>query len=164
MTLTIRPADFDDAPAMTAILNDIIAIGGSTAHQRPFDTDRMKSHYIAPAELICCHVAELDGKIVGFQSLDWAHDHNDMPKGWAVIASFVAGTAAGQGVGKQIFAATRRAAQAAGVQVIDATIRADNTAGLKYYSGLGFTDYAVLRDVPLRDGTSVDRIRKSLTP
>ena len=58
--------------------------------------------------------------------------------------------------------AGRGAAVAAGVQTIDATIRADNVGGLKYYGGLGFTDYAEIPNLPLSDGTPVTRIRKKL--
>ena len=163
MTVKTRPARPEDATALTGIINPIIAAGGTTAHQTPFNEDRMMHHYIAPDGLIACTVAERDGVPVGFQSLIWPNEVEDrFPDGWAIIASFVQLGQTGAGIGKAIFAATRKAAEAAGVQVIDATIRADNPAGLRYYSGLGFRDYAVLRGIPLRDGTPVDRIRKRL--
>jgi ribosomal protein S18 acetylase RimI-like enzyme len=66
------------------------------------------------------------------------------------------------GIGQKLFSATRFAAKAAGVQVLDATIRGDNVGGLKYYGGLGFTDYAEIPNLPLADGTPVTRIRKKL--
>ncbi len=44
MTVTTRPATAADAPAMCAILNAIIARGGTTGHRRPFDTGRMERH------------------------------------------------------------------------------------------------------------------------
>ena len=163
--MIIRDATPADAGQMTDLLNEIIAIGGTTAHQRPFDTDRMQQHYIEPPDLVSCKLAEKDGTVLGFQCVEWATWPDDpMPEGWAVIASFVAPAAAGQGVGQQLFAATRAAAIAAGVKTIDATIRADNVPGLRYYSGLGFVDYDRLIGVPLRDGTAVDRIRKRLDP
>ncbi len=159
--MIVRPATPHDAADMVALLNAIIALGGSTAHETPFTEDTMLSHYIAPSALVCCHVAENAGKVVGFQWLGWPRNPDDpMPKGWAVIASFVAPKAAGKGVGQGLFAATKSAARTAGVSVIDATIRADNVAGLRYYGGLGFQDYDRLIDIPLRDGTKVDRIRK----
>jgi ribosomal protein S18 acetylase RimI-like enzyme len=159
--MIIRPATPDDAVDMVAVLNAIIAIGGSTAHETPFTQDTMISHYIAPTALVCCHVAENAGKVVGFQWLGWPRNPDDpMPDGWAVIASFVAPDAAGMGIGQGLFSATTSAAKLAGATAIDATIRADNVAGLRYYSGLGFQDYHRLVDIPLRDGTRVDRIRK----
>ncbi len=159
--MIIRDATAADAAQMTAILNEIIALGGTTAHQRPFDEDRMLHHYIAPPDPLSCQVAEDDGTVLGFQYLGWATDPDDpMPEGWAIIASFVASSAAGKGVGQHLFAATKAVAIKAGVKTIDATIRADNVPGLRYYGGLGFTDYDRLIGVPLRDGTVVDRVRK----
>ena len=159
--MKIRAATPADAQQMVTLLNDIIAIGGSTAYQTPFDENRMIAHGIDRPKLIVCNIAESDGNVLGFQLLRWANDAEDkMPDGWSVIASFVASHAAGQGVGQHLFSATLTAAEAVGVQVIDATIRADNVAGLRYYSGLGFVDYDRLLDVPLRDGTPVDRVRK----
>lgn len=159
--MIIRSATLDDAPDMTALLNEIIAIGGTTAHQTPFDEDSMLRHYIAPDDLISCHVAELENEVVGFQWLGWPDpDFDSLPKGWAVIASFVASEAAGRGVGKRLFAATVTTAMQAGVKTIDATIRADNLSGLRYYSSVGFADYHRLTNVALSDGTVVDKARK----
>ncbi len=159
--MIIRLAAQNDAADMAAVLNAIIAKGGTTAHEQPFDIDKMRTGYITPPHGIACHVAERDGRVVGFQSLAWPKDADDpFPPSWAVIATFVADGQQGHGIGQALFAATRAAALAANVATIDATIRADNTGGLRYYSGLGFADYAVLRDIPLRSGARVDRIRK----
>jgi L-amino acid N-acyltransferase YncA len=159
--MIIRSATMHDASDMVAVLNPIITAGGTTAHQRPFDAERMQSHYIAPKRKISCMVAEDAGRVIGFQSLNWPQEDDDsFLDGWAIIASFVAPDAAGKGVGPQLFAATKIAARASGIQVIDATIRADNVPGLRYYSGLGFVDYDLLENVPLGDGSVVDRVRK----
>ena len=146
---------------MCAVLNPLIAAGGSTAHRRPFDAERMLHHYLAPPMLVSCVVAEVEGRVRGFQSLVRAGDPDDpLPDGWAVIASFVAPGMEGRGIGGRMFAATRAAARAAGIVAIDATIRADNAAGLAYYTAMGFEDWDRLHAVPLSDGTPVDRIRK----
>lgn len=159
--MIIRPATSDDAADMVTLLNAIIAKGGTTAHQRPFDVTRMRAHYIAPPILISCTVAEDGGKVIGFQTLTWPDpDYGPMPDDWSLIATFVAIEAAGRGVGQRLFVATKDAARAAGVATIDATIRADNTVGLRYYSGLGFVDYDRFQAMPLRDGTLIDRVRK----
>ncbi len=159
--MIIRDAENRDAADMSALLNAIIAKGGTTAHQRPFDPERMRKHYLAQHNFISCIVAEDAGRIIGFQSLAWpGEDEGRLPKNWGIIASFVADQAAGKGVGQRLFAATRQKAQAANVATIDATIRADNVPGLRYYSGLGFVDYDRIKDVPLSDGTLVDRVCK----
>ena len=161
MPLTTRPAQPADATKMTELLNEIIAIGGTTAHEEPFDLDGMLYVYIIPGHHISTFVAELDGAIVGFQMLVWPNPaEGPMPENWGFIGSFVKVGITGQGIGRAMFAATCAAARAAGCKHIDATIRADNASGLRFYSAIGFVDYGIKRDVPLRDGRLVDRVRK----
>ena len=161
MSVTTRPAIPADAAEMTLLLNEIIAIGGTTAHQRPFDVDRMLHHYITPDHHISTFVAEIAGVIVGFQMLVWPNPaEGPMPEHWGFIGSFVKVGVTGQGVGRALFTATCGAARAAECWHIDATIRADNASGLRFYAAMGFVDYDVMKDMPLRDGRLVDRIRK----
>ena len=117
MSVMIRPAVPEDATSLTGVINPIIAAGGTTAHQTPFDPSRLLRHYIAPPGIVSCQVALLDDQPVGMQSLQWPDDEGDpFPEGWAIIASFVSPAAAGRGIGRALFAATANAAQAAGVQ------------------------------------------------
>lgn len=163
MSVIIRPATLADATALVDVINPIIASGGTTAHQTPFDAERLARHYIAPPLLVSCSVAEWNGVPSGFQTLMWPDEEGEsFPDGWAIIASFVAQAATGNGIGRALFDATKTAALAAGVSTIDATIRADNAGGLAYYKSLGFEDYEVLSAVPLRQGGFVDRVRKRL--
>ena len=164
--IKLRPATSADAGVLAALLNQIIKTGGTTAHLNPFDAPRMLNHYIAPPLAISCTLAEFGGTIAGFQALEWSDPNwpgpDSLPADWALIASFVDADFQGRGVGKALFTKTRAAAQSAGVRCIDATIRADNQGGLAFYTSLGFTDYSRLRDIPLSDGTLLDRIRKKL--
>jgi L-amino acid N-acyltransferase YncA len=165
MVLTVRAAAPADAAEMADLLNEIIAAGGTTAYEEPFDAQTMDHHYISGAEVICCTVAENTGRIVGFQGLFRPHDPADpFPPGWAIIATFARRGETGGGIGAALFARTRAEARSAGVTTIDATIRADNAGGLAYYTRMGFVDYDRLLAVPLRDGTPVDRVRKRLAP
>ena len=146
---------------MTALLNEIIEIGGTTAHEVPLTATDMLHHYIQPDHHISTIVADRDGAIVGFQMLVWPDpDFGKMPDHWGFIGSFVKVGSTGQGIGRALFAATCDAARAAGCRHIDATIRADNASGLRFYTAIGFTDYDIIRDAPLRDGRLVDRVRK----
>jgi L-amino acid N-acyltransferase YncA len=158
----VRPAVSGDAAQMTRLLNTIIDAGGTTAYQTPFDVDKMRHHCINRPDLVCSHVTISNGQLSGFQYVGWATSSDPMPDGWAVIATFVGLDRGKMGIGQKLFSATRFAAKAAGVQVLDATIRGDNVGGLKYYGGLGFTDYAEIPNLPLADGTPVTRIRKKL--
>ena len=161
MPVITRPAVPSDAPQMTDLLNEIIAIGGTTAHEVPLTEIEMLHHYITPDHHISTIVAELDGAVVGFQMLVWPNpDDGPMPDHWGFIGSFVKVGITGQGIGRALFSATCATARAAGCLHIDATIRADNASGLRFYSAMGFTDYDIIRAAPLRDGRLVDRIRK----
>jgi L-amino acid N-acyltransferase YncA len=161
MSLIVRPAMRADAPAMAELINAIIAIGGTTAYEDPFDAASMDAAYISLSELVSCFVAEADGELLGFQGLMWSFDPDDpLPDGWATIGTFARVGLTQRGVGSALFAETLKAAREAGVSVIDATIRADNTGGLAFYSRRGFADYDRLPGIPLKDGTPVDRVRK----
>jgi len=161
MTLHIRPATRQDAPGMAELINAIIAIGGTTAYEDPFDAVSMDAAYISLPERVSCFIAEADSRIVGFQGLMRAFDPDDpLPDGWATIGTFVRVGLTQRGVGGALFARTRIAARDAGVCVIDATIRADNAGGLAFYARQGFVDYDRLVGVPLRNGALIDRIRK----
>ena len=57
-TIHVRPARPDDAPALCAFLNEIIRIGGTTAHQTPFTPESFVAHYLAGPGFVSCFVAE----------------------------------------------------------------------------------------------------------
>lgn len=156
--MIIRPATPSDAPAMTALQNEIIAIGGTTAYQRPRSEDEVCEDYITAPEAICCHVAlEDDGSLIGFQAVGrWP----GLPDGWADIGTFVSPARQRSGAGAALFAATAQAAHAAGITTLNATIRADNAPGLGYYARRGFRDYGSDPDWALDDGRVVGRIHR----
>ena len=160
MTGRIRSAIAQDADQMSALLNGIIAIGGTTAYEDFFDRARMIETYIAAQNVISCIVAERGGEIEGFQGLFRPTPADHAPADWAMIATFVRVGRTGGGVGRSLFAESLKRAGAAGAVAIDATIRADNKSGLGFYSRMGFVDYDRLIGVPLKNGKPVDRIRK----
>ena len=145
---------------MAELINAIIAIGGTTAHEDPFDAAAMDANYISADGSIACFVAEDSSDLLGFQSLAHPYPDDPMPPGWSTIGTFARVGLTQRGVGSALFASTLAAARAAGMTTIDATIRADNTGGLAFYSRLGFVDYDRLIAVPLKNGTPMDRVRK----
>ena len=163
---SIRDATLEDADALTALINRIISIGGTTTHLVHFDAEQMRNTYVKPILGISCLIAEIRGHITGFQSLEWSdpewRGEDRIALDWAFIAIFVAPDNHGKGIGKLLFEQTKKRALYFGVNTIDATIRADNQAGLRYYTRLGFTDYDRMSARPLSDGTLVDQIRKKM--
>ena len=143
--VVIRPAVAADARPLCAVLNAIIAVGGTTAHREPFDAGRMLRHYVAPERGISCFVAEVEGALAGFQALEWSDPDwpgpDRFPADWALVATFVAPDRHGQGIGRLLFEATLAAARAAGVVAIDATIRRENAGGRAFYARMGFAEH-----------------------
>ncbi len=147
-----------DATGLAALLNEIIARGGTTALEEAFSPDGLAAAMLAGPGVLCCFVAAAaDGTLVGFQSLTRS-EH--LPADVGEIGTFVRVGLTQSGVGRELFEATRLAAAGLGLSAIHASIRADNAGGLRFYGRLGFVDHDVRRGVPLRDGTPVDRVGK----
>lgn len=156
MNCHIRKAGPLDARAMAELLNEIIAIGGTTAYVH----DKTAQDFILGMQAAgsAWVLAENDAaKVLGFQ---WIEPHPDLPEDVADIASFVRVGGTGLGVGSALFEATRQTAKTMGYRAIDAIIRADNTGGLAYYQSRGFETLKVIKDAELDDGTRIDKIWK----
>lgn len=159
--MKIRPATASDSAELASLLNEIIAVGGTTAHEDPLTEQHMRDHYVSAKEKISCFVAERGGSLLGFQSLARPYESDEnYDQSWGLIATFVKIGAVGGGIGSALFAQTVAAGRSAGLSAIDATIRADNQSGLRFYAKMGFVDYKVLKSMPLADGTLLDRICK----
>lgn len=155
--MKIRKAVPSDAEPLSILLNEIIRAGGTTAIETPLVPMEFADWFIEGRFALACHVAELDGMLLGFQSLSL---FGDPPDGSADIGTFARMHPKTRGVGRALFPATRAAAEKLGLEFINATIRADNVGGLAYYTAMGFADYGREVGVPLLDGTPVDRIKK----
>ena len=153
----IRKAVPSDAAELSGLLNEIIRAGGTTAIETELTGQEFDEWFISGRYPLACHVAEAGGILFGFQSLSL---FGDPPAGWADIATFARIAPRRKGVGTALFAATRKAAADLGLTAINATIRADNVSGLAYYEKMGFETYHRVKQVPLADGTLVDRVKK----
>lgn len=156
-TLTIRPARREDASALAAILNPIIARGGTTAYEEPVTGAYFEAIIdgLDPREIF--NVAEAEGRIVGFQQVE---AHEGLAEDVGDVATFVAIDAARGGIGGALAARTVAEARAKGWRALHACIRADNAGGLAFYERIGFRTDRIDPAVPLKDGTPVDRVRK----
>ena len=153
----VRDAGAEDAPALCAVLNDIVRAGGTTARLQPMTVAEFADWYVSGGHVPSCQVAVAGNERLGFQGLSTFHP---LPEGWVDIGTFSRRENPVRGVGAALFAATRARAVALGYATINATIRADNVPGLAYYARMGFRDYRVDPAVPLGDGRLVDRINR----
>ena len=151
--MIIRPATTADVPAMTAVLNAVIALGGTTAHQSPKAEDQVRRGYVDGPDVLSSVVAEFDGQVVGWQAVEfWAGDPH--------IGSFVQPGLQARGAGAAMFALTCQTLRQGGVGYIIASIRADNQPGLAYYARIGFRDIGHEPDFTLKDGRKVGRVHR----
>ena len=156
--IVVRPMRAGDVPVACTILNEIISTGGTTAFEENVSEADFSPMYLHGPDFIACHAAlDAEGKVAGFQ---WIGRNPTLPNDCADIATFTRRTFPLRGAGRALFPATQGVALAEGYAQINATIRADNLSGLGYYAKMGFVDHGVTPDVPLRDGTPVDRISK----
>ncbi|MCG7518199.1 GNAT family N-acetyltransferase [Ruegeria sp. Ofav3-42] len=156
--IAVRPMMQEDVASACRILNEIIAIGGTTAFESPFSETQFAAVYLTGDDKICCHVAlDEQGEVAGFQ---WLGVNDELPVDCVDIATFTRREPVLKGAGRALFAETSTHAAALGFNAINATVRADNRLGLSYYDKMGFRDYSVAYGVALQDGTPVDRISK----
>lgn len=138
---------------MAAVLNAIIAIGGTTAHEHPKTAEQVCADYVDGPDVLASVVAEDQGRVIGWQSVGmWEGDPH--------IGTFVQPGLQARGVGGALFAATCAALRVRGTRFIIAHIRADNVPGLAYYARIGFRDIGGDPDFDLSDGRRVGRIHR----
>ena len=132
--MIVRKAVSEDAGAMADLLNEIIALGGTTAHQSPTSVEAVRP--IAGLELPAAVVAEDRGRVIGWQSVEM----------WQAEAH--GGTFVLPGT------------QANGVGAIIASFRADNVPGLAYYGRMGLVEFARDPEFALNDGRVVGWVHR----
>jgi L-amino acid N-acyltransferase YncA len=157
--MIVRHALAEDATGMTAVLNAVIAVGGTTAHEHPKTEAQVLRDYVTGPDVLSSVVCEEDGGIVGWQSVGmWEGDPH--------IGSFVQPGLQARGAGAAMFGLTCRTLRAGGVGYIIAAIRADNAPGLAYYARIGFREVGRDPQFALADGRVVGRVfrRFDLTP
>ena len=158
MNVHIRRAVPADTRAMAALLNPIIAAGGTTAISESVQAETLAEWMANDGARGAWHLAEDDtGALLGFQ---WIGPRNGLPEDACDVATFVRMEQTGPGIGSRLFEATKAAARALGYTWINAAIRADNAGGLAYYQSRGFEDWKREENVALANGQRVDRIFK----
>ncbi|WP_375687950.1 GNAT family N-acetyltransferase [Pseudooceanicola sp. LIPI14-2-Ac024] len=155
--LHVRRAGPLDAAPMADLLNEVIAIGGTTAMTDPVTRADMLAWLDADPMSIWFVAEDEDGALLGFQ---WVDRPDETQASVCYISTFSRVGRTGLGIGSALFAATRDAARAAGFRFIEAEIRADNTGGLAYYQSRGFEEAGRKTGVRLKDGTLVDKVIK----
>src|SRR5699024_2978721 len=122
----IRPARPSDADEMAEVQNAIYRAG---LRAGPVDAALVRERYLDMEYGVACTVAERDGRVVGFQSLNraWPGNPYDVPEGWGIIGTHIRPDAGRRGIGRRLFAVSLVAAKTAVLRDINARIRDDNS-------------------------------------
>jgi L-amino acid N-acyltransferase YncA len=142
-----------DILACAEIINHIISLGSSTAHEDAFDEEGFADHYFEEPEV--ANVVLTNDRVVGFQAAF------EIEPGIYSIGSFTDQQNPARGSGAALFVKTQNDCRSHGGTSIIAKITSDNVGGLTYYSKMGFQPDAILPDHFTRsDGKMVDPIVK----
>lgn len=158
MPIAVRTATPDDAEGVVGVLNPIIESRRFTVLDTPFSVDEERAFIERfPARGIF-HVALLDGRVAGFQTVEPFAGYTSAFDHVGLIGTYVHLDLRRRGIGHQLFAATFAAAATRGYEKFFAFVRADNPAALDAYRRHGFTVIGTARRQARIDGRYVDEI------
>ncbi len=156
--LTIRPSRESDLPAITAIYHHHVLNGTGTFEvEPPTEADMRQRRADVLGKGLPYLVAENDaGDILGYAYCNWFKPRPAY-RFSAEDSIYVADSARGQGVGRQLLDALCIAAEQVGVRRLLAVIGDSNNAGsIGVHRAAGFSDAGVLRSTGWKFGKWLD--------
>jgi L-amino acid N-acyltransferase YncA len=158
MKVTIRKATVDDAREIADVINSVIAEGKYTIFDRPFSEEEERDFISSLGNRSALHVAELDGKIAGVQSLDLFSGFANSVSHVATMGTWLRADSRGGGIGKLLAEESFQFARNNGYRKVVIQVLADNERALQFYRSLGFRDIGVAREHVKLGGTFHDEV------
>ncbi len=153
--VTIRPAGWDDLPAITKIYNEAVLTTTATFDTEPKTVDQRADWFRAHGERHPVLVAEAGGQVVGWASLSaWSprRAYDDT----AEVSLYVLASQRGQGIGRRLMAAVLAAGRQAGLHTILARVTEGNAVSVGLHHSAGFELVGVMREVGFKFGRRLD--------
>jgi ribosomal protein S18 acetylase RimI-like enzyme len=162
MTPRVRPATPDDAAAVAAVLQIVVAERVHSAIDRAWTADEERAYLraLSPREVV--HVVT-DGPsgVVGLQVLDrWSTLDSMAHVGQ--VGTFILPSHRRRGLGQQLWTATALFARAAAYRKLVIQVRGSNEAAQAFYGGLGFRECGRLVRQVVIDGVEEDELMMEL--
>ena len=153
MTTTVRASQEADIPAITAIYAHHVLHGTGTFEiDPPGSADMAARRADVLSKGLPYLVAERAGEVLGFAYCNWFKPRPAY-RFSAEDSIYVADSARGQGVGRQLLHALACEAEATGVRKLLAVIGDSANAGsIALHRALGFTEVGVMRSVGWKHG------------
>ncbi|UCC21370.1 MAG: GNAT family N-acetyltransferase [Promethearchaeota archaeon] len=142
--VTIRKAIPEDAEEISKIWTVICAEKIFSAVSHPFTREQEKDYIISLSDREGIFVAEKEGKIIGFQSLDkWAR-YSDSFDHVGVIGTFILPQWRKKKIGTKLAEYSFNFARNNNYEKIVIYVRATNTGAIDFYKKLGFIQKGIL--------------------
>ena len=154
----MRTATVGDAAPVADVLNGVIAEGTYTLFDTPFSEEQERAFLSSLGDRSAVFVAELDGVIVGVQSLDLFLDYGRSTSHVATMGTWLRLDVRRKGIGRLLAAESFRFAKAHDYTKIVIHVLAPNAPALRFYAGLGFTEIGVARNHVRLAGVFYDEV------
>ena len=144
--MVIRRATVNDAKQVADVMNSVIAEGRYTAFDRPFSEEEERDFICSLGTRSALHIAEIDGKIVGVQSIDLFSTFADSVSHVATMGTWLRSDFRGHGIGRCLAAESFSFARKQGYRKVVIQVLADNERALRFYRSLGFRDIGLAKE------------------
>jgi ribosomal protein S18 acetylase RimI-like enzyme len=158
MEIDIRRATPNDAEALSVVWEIVCGERVYTAVNRPFTAQQERDYIVSLSDREGIFVAEIDGRIAGFQSLDLWAKYTDSFDHVGVMGTIILPQWRRKGVGRRLAQHTLGYARAHGYEKVVIYVRAGNTGAQAFYHSLGFVRRGVLERQVRIDGQYEDEV------
>lgn len=158
MSFSYRDATLDDLPAIVAIYNSTVPSRSVTADLEPVSVESRVAWFHAHGpETRPLWVVEQDGRVIAWLSFS---DFYGRPayRRTAEVSIYLDEAARGQGLGRQLLAASLAAAPKLEIDTVLGFIFGHNEASLRLFRGFGFDVWGTLPRVAVLDDVERDLV------
>ena len=156
MDIRIRPATLDDAEGVLEVLNSVVQERKYSSFDRILTVEEERQFIASLGERSGLFVAELEGRIIGFQTIEPFAAYTPAMDHVGIMGTFVHADFRGQGIGRQLAEASFKFAQETGYEKAVIYVRASNEAAQEFYQKLGFVPKGTLAKQVKIDGEYED--------
>ena len=158
MDIKIRPVTLDDAEGVLEVLNSVVRERKHSSFNRILTVEEERQFIASLGERSGFFVAELDGRIIGFQTIEPFATYTSAMNHVGIIGTFVHADFRGQGIGRQLAEASFKFAQEKGYEKAVIYVRTSNKAAQEFYQKLGFVPKGTLEKQVKVDGKYDDEV------
>ena len=158
MDIKIRPVTLDDAEGVLEVLNSVVRERKHSSFNRILTVEEERQFIASLGERSGFFVAELDGRIIGFQTIEPFATYTSAMDHVGIIGTFVHADFRGQGIGRQLAEASFKFAQEKGYEKAVIYVRTGNKAAQEFYQKLGFVPKGTLEKQVKVDGKYDDEV------